>query len=121
MQDLFKQLLRIVVGRYVDAQLDLLKIYAAKQYVKTVDSIRKIVIILAVRMFVIVLLAGGLILLPLSLLLFMPWSELTRAIVGISFAAAYIIVPLIILKLTHSEKTWMKLTRANEVVRKVTK
>lgn len=121
MQNFIKQLLQILIGRYVDAQLDLIKIEAASQYVKTVDHVRRIIVVLAVRLFLIVILAGGFILLPLALCFFMPWSAETKAIVAVCFAAAYIIIPLIALKIAHSEKLWMRLTRANEVVRKVTK
>ncbi len=121
MQKFVKQLLRILIGRYVDTQLDLIKIEAATQYVKSVDHIRRIIIVLAVRLFLIVILAGGLILLPLALCFFMPWTDQTRAIVAICFAAAYIVIPLIALKIAHSERLWMRLSRANELVRKVTK
>ena len=121
MHKLIKQLLQVLIGRYVDVQLDLLKIEVASQYVKTVDRIRKIIFILAIRMFVIVLLGGGLILLPIALCMFMPWTEQTRAIVAVCFAGAYIIFPLIVLRITLSERLWMKLTRADEVVRKITK
>ena len=54
---------------------------------------------------------------PLALCFFMPWAPETRAIVAISFGAAYVLIPLVVVIALFSEKRWMKASKADKLVK----
>jgi hypothetical protein len=72
-----------------------------------------------VLVFVITLIGAGLVMVPMALLLFMPWDPVTKAVVGIVIGAVYLLVPAVALVTLLSEKRWMRLTGATEVLRKL--
>jgi len=53
----------------------------------------------------------------LALLLFMPWEPTTKAVVGTIIGAIYLLVPAVALISLLSEKRWMRLTGASDVLR----
>ena len=109
---IFKELVR----SYIRSLFDLVKIKAAVGYVNCVKVTRQLFILWCALVFCLVLLAIGLALIPIALCLFMPWSAETKAIVAIAFALVYIIVPLILLIVVFSQKRWMRIFKANELV-----
>jgi len=109
---IFKELVR----SYIRSLFDLVKIKAAVGYVNCVKVTRQLFILWCALVFCLVLLAIGLALIPIALCLFMPWSAETKAIVAISFALVYIIVPLILFIIVFSQKRWMRIFKADELV-----
>ena len=101
--------------------LELLKVKAAIAYLSIIRGTRRFVIMLAVLVFCAVILACGFLLIPIALLLFMPWEPHTKAIVGIAIGAAYILVPLIVAAVLLSEKRWLRVSRADELLRSIKK
>ncbi|MFH1219705.1 MAG: hypothetical protein V1694_04555 [Candidatus Eisenbacteria bacterium] len=99
--------------------LELLKVKAAITYLSIIRGARRFVIMLAVLVFCAVILACGFLIVPIALLLFMPWEPHTKAIVGIIIGAAYILVPLVVASVLLSEKRWLRMSRADELVRSV--
>lgn len=95
------------------------KIRAAIYYLETVRTTRQIVIVAGALVLCFIIIAGGAILIPLSLCLFMPWQPLTKAIVASAFGAVYLIVPIAVAVSLMSEKRWMRMTRANELIKNV--
>ena len=57
--------------------------------------------------FIITLIGAGFVLIPLALLLFMPWQDETKAIVGIVIGVVYLLIPLVGAAFVLSEKRWM--------------
>jgi hypothetical protein len=104
---------------YLEPSLKLLKIRAAILYLEGVKGAHRILIAACLIVFVITLIGAGLVLVPLALLMFMPWEPTTRAIVGIVIGAIYLIVPALTLISLLSEKRWMRLTGATDILRKI--
>jgi len=92
------------------------KIRATKFYLETVRSARQAVIVFGVVAFCIALMAGGAVLIPLALCLFMPWQPQTKTLVACAFGAVYIAVPFVVATVLMSEKRWMRMTRADELL-----
>lgn len=95
------------------------KIRAAIYYLESVRSARQIVFAAGALVLCFVIMAGGAILIPLALCLFMPWQPLTKAIVASAFGAVYVIVPIAVAVTLMSEKRWMKLTKADKLLHNV--
>lgn len=104
---------------YLDPSLKLLKLRAATYYLEGVKGAHRILILICLLVFVITLIGAGLVIIPLALLLFMPWEPSTKAVVGIVIGAIYLLVPAVALISLLSEKRWMRLTGATEVLRKL--
>ena len=73
----------------------------------------------AQRKLPITLIGAGLVLIPLALLLFMPWEPQTKAIVGIAVGAVYLLVPLAAMLPVLSEKRWMTATGAGDTAKRL--
>lgn len=97
----------------------LLKLRAAIYYLEGVKTARRILLLLCLLVFLIILIGAGLVILPLALLIFMPWEPSTKAIVGSLIGAIYLLVPLAALATLLSERRWMKLTGASDILRKL--
>jgi uncharacterized membrane protein len=69
--------------------------------------------------FCLAVMAGGAIMMPLSLCLFMPWEPQTKAFVACAFGVVYIVGALIVAIGLMSEKRWMRITRADALVNNV--
>lgn len=82
---------------------------------------RRVVLLLGLLIFVITLIGAGLVLVPIALLLFMPWSPQTKAFVGLSVGLLYLLIPVVPLLWLFSERRWMRVTGADELARKLRK
>lgn len=119
MNKLLGQILRIAFNTLVEPSLRRAKIRAVIFYLEAVHNARKAIILIGALIFCLVIMAGGAILVPLALCLFMPWQPATKAIVACSFAAVYLLVPIVVAIALMSEKRWMRLTRAGELMNAV--
>jgi hypothetical protein len=104
---------------YLEPSLKVFKLRAAIYYLEGVKGAHRILILICLLVFVITLIGAGLVMIPLALLLFMPWEPTTKAVVGIIIGAIYLLVPAVALILLLSEKRWMRLTGATDVLRKL--
>ena len=95
----------------------MLKAQAAVVYLEAIKGARRVLILLCLMIFTITLIGAGLVLIPLALLLFMPWEPQTKAIVGIAVGAVYLLVPLAAMLPALSEKRWMAVTGAEDTVK----
>lgn len=116
---IYQLVLDWIKSTYVEPSLRLLRLRAASCYLEGIRGARRILILVCLLVFVITLICGGLVLVPVSMLLFMPWEPGTKAIVGIGIGVAYLLVPAIALVFLLSEKRWMRITRVTEVLRKL--
>lgn len=90
---LLRELIRILLGRLIETRLELAKAEAAIAYLKAVRAARLIFIGMSIRLFCMVLIAGGLILVPIALCWFMPWENTTKAVILIVVGGAYVLLP----------------------------
>ncbi len=95
------------------------KLRAAIYYLEGVKGAHRILFLVCLLVFLITLIGAGLVMAPLALLLFMPWELTTKAAVGIIIGAVYLLVPTVTLISLLSEKRWMRLTGATEILRKL--
>lgn len=116
---LFQGMFDWLKSTYVEPTLNKLKLRAAIYYLEVVKGAHRILILVCVLVFVITLVGAGLVMVPLALLLFMPWDPTTKAVVGIVVGSVYLLVPAAALLSLLSEKRWMRLTGATEVLRKL--
>jgi len=104
---------------YLEPSLKMLKLRAAIYYLQGVKGAHRILILVFLLVFMITLIGAGLVVAPLALLIFMPWDPPTKAIIGIIIGAVYLLVPTVALVSLLSEKRWMRLTGATDVLRKL--
>ena len=116
---LFQGMFDWLKSTYLEPSLKILKLRAAIYYLEGVKGARRILILICLLVFVITLIGAGLVMIPLALLLFMPWEPTTKAVVGIVIGAIYLLVPAVALISLLSEKRWMRLTGATDVLRKL--
>jgi hypothetical protein len=116
---IFQKIVDWIKSTYVDPSLRVLRLRAAICYLEGIKGARRILVLVCLLVFVITLICGGLVLVPVSLLLFMPWEPSTKAVVGIVIGGAYLMVPAIALSFLLSEKRWMRITGATEVLSKL--
>ena len=119
MNKLFGPILKMVYRVLVAPSLQRAKIQAVMYYLQTIRSVRQAVMTLGVLALCMAMIAGGAVLIPLALCLLMPWQPLTKALVACAFGALYITVPLVVAIVLMSEKRWMRMTRADELVKNV--
>ena len=119
MINMIRSFITELVESYIRTALDLLKIEAAITYLKIIKGTRRFFIVLALLVFCAVVFACGFLIIPIALLLFMPWEPQTKAIVGVIIGAAYILVPLIVVASLLSEKRWVRMSRVNELLKDV--
>lgn len=116
---LFQGIFDWLKSTYLERSLRKLKLRAAIYYLEGVKGARRILILVCLLVFVITLIGAGLVLIPLALLLFMPWEPVTKAVVGIIVGGVYLLVPAATLFSLLSEKRWMRLTGATQILRKL--
>lgn len=118
---LWSEILRQLINSKIEAAAAYVKIQGAIGYVNLVKHTRHLTMAFCLLVFCGVVFAFGLLMIPVALCLFMPWTPETKAIVGVSFGAAYIIIPLIVMMALFSEKRWMKGSKADEIMKEALK
>jgi hypothetical protein len=110
---------RGVIESFVTTTIDMLKIEAAIAYLKVLQGTRRFVIVAMLLFFFVVVLGCGFLLIPIALLLFMPWTPETKATVGICIGSAYVVIPVIVISMLLSEKRWVKMSGVGKLIRQV--
>ncbi|TFH64205.1 MAG: hypothetical protein E4G91_06535 [Candidatus Zixiibacteriota bacterium] len=110
---------RNLIESYIQTTIDLLKVEAAIPYLKALQGVRRFLIRATLLVFFVVVLGCGFLLLPIVLLLFMPWDDPTKAIVGICIGAAYVVIPIIAIAMLLSEKRWVRWSGVGKLIRQV--
>jgi hypothetical protein len=111
--------LRMAFSALVEPSLRRAKIRGVIYYLEMIQTARKAVIGFAGLVFCFVIMAGGAVLMPLALCLFMPWQPQTKAWVAFAFGAVYLVAPLIVVIVLMSEKRWMRLTKGHVLLKDV--
>lgn len=119
MNSIFRGILDGLKLAYVGSSVRMLKIRGAIYYLEGVKSTYRALIQVCLVAFLITLVGAGLVLIPLALFIFMPWEPATKAVVGIVIGSVYMIVAGVGLISLLSEKRWMRLTGASEILHKL--
>lgn len=114
-----KGILFALAGRYVQTAIDVVKVEVAIAIIKAIGGARRLFMLLSVWIFLLTLVAVGLAMIPVALCVFTPWEPTTKLIVALMFALIYIGVPVILLLNLMSERRWMEIFHANDLVQKV--
>jgi uncharacterized membrane protein YqjE len=104
---------------YIDPLVGILRARAAVVFLEGVKGVRRVLIVLCLLTFIITLIGAGFVLIPLAILVLMPWDPQTRAIVGIVIGVVYLLVPLAGILLILPEKRWMAITGAQDFADKL--
>ena len=115
------EVIRRLIGSEIDASVALVKIEAAIVSLNVLKGTRRVTILACALVFCVVVFAGGFVLVPIALCLFMPWAPETKAIVAVGFAAAYVLVPLIAVMVLLSERRWLKASKADKLLKEALK
>ena len=110
-----------ILSGWLSAPVSRLKIKAVSTYLKVVDGVRKGVLGVVALLLVLMLLITGFVAIHVGLFILFEWDLRTVGIVTLCLGAVYFLVPAIAIMVATSEKTWMKVSGGNELVRKVTK
>jgi hypothetical protein len=107
-----------LLQQYRRTTIDLARIELATYYVKVVKVIRQEVLISILVIFGVVIFANLLGLIQMSILLYAPWSVPGRIVASAAFTITCAIVPLIVILRLFSQRRWMEITRADEMLSK---
>ena len=108
---------RNLIESYIQTTIDLLKVEAAIPYLKVLQGVRRFLIRATLLVFFVVVLGCSFLLIPIALLLFMPWAPETKAIVGICIGVAYVVIPIIAISMLLSEKRWVRWSGVGKLIR----
>jgi len=100
--------------------IQLLKIEAAKCYLNGVQ-IAKLSAVGLMRMGLVIGLIGiGMLLLHAGLFILLPWTAVTKAIIGMFLGLVYVVIGFVALHATMDEKTWMEKSGVAEMLEEAT-
>jgi len=68
----------------------------------------------------VMLAVAGFLLIHVGLFLYLPWSVPTKALILVVLGLIYLVVPLIFILRICSRRTWLKLSRADELTASLT-
>jgi hypothetical protein len=109
-----------VVRDYQRISLDALKIRATRWYVKGVAGARLAFLGYLALIGCLLLALVGFVMLHVGVFLLLPVSLCAKAALLIVLGVLYFAVPLCLLRRAAAQETWMKLSRADDLVAKVT-
>jgi len=100
--------------------IQLLKIEATKCYLNGVQIARLSAIGLMRMGLVIGLIGVGMLLLHAGLFILLPWTVVTKAILGMFLGLVYVVIGFVALHATMDEKTWMEKSGIAEMLEEAT-
>ena len=109
-----------LLDHYRHLSVQLLRIEAAKAYLRGVQVARLSAIGVMGLGLVIALICVGVLLLHAGLFILLPWTVEAKAILGMFLGLTYVVVGVIVLRAAMDEKTWMDKSGATEMLKKVT-
>jgi hypothetical protein len=121
MTGILGEIIRRLIGSEIESSVALAKIEAAIVSLNILKGARRVTMVFCLLVVSVVMLACGFLLIPVALLLLMPWNPETKTIVAASFGAAYILIPVIAVLVFSSEKRWMKASGVEKLVKEALK
>jgi hypothetical protein len=121
---LFKGVLAGIAIKLLDnyrcLSIQLLKIEAAKSYLRGVEMARLSALGLMRMGLEIGLICVGVVLFHAGLFILLPWTVKAKAVLGIFLGLAYVVIGGVALHAAMDEKTWMKKSGATEMLEDAT-
>lgn len=108
-----------LLQQYKRKTIDLAKIELATYYVQVIKLIRQECLIFTLILFGIIIFANVMVVIQAAILLYAPWSVPARIAVALTFGLACSIFPLLIVLRFFSQKRWMEVTKADEIIANV--
>lgn len=116
MNTLLSAALGMAMDIFVRPRVRLAKVRLALQSLKTLKAVRKGVLAVSGLMFLTAVAAAGMIMIPMALCLFMPWTQTTRLVVALVVGALYIAVPITLVLAFLSERRWKQTLHIDELL-----
>lgn len=110
-----------LVKQYQQKTMDLVKLEATAFYIRLLQILRRQALVIMLGLFLVVMVAAGIVIVPLALIALAPWSRETKLVLALLIGIADLGVPLFLLGYFLSEKKWMELTKSDELLDSVTK
>lgn len=129
MTKISNNILNFLVGKYIrtsflirktETAIAALKAETAIAALKAIDTSRKLSILFSLWIFLLTIIAVGLIMIPISICLFSDWETNVKLIVALSFGFVYIVAPALLLIALMSEKRWLRIFHADKLVQNIT-
>ena len=121
---ILKGILSAVAAQLLDnyryLSIRLLKIEAAKSYLRGLRLARLSVIGLMRMGLVIGLICIGALLFHVSLFILLPWTVKAKAVLGLFMGAAYVVIGCVALRAAMSERTWMEKSGTAKMLEEIT-
>ena len=105
-----------LVKQYQAKTLGLVKLEATAYYLRMMQLIHRQILVFLLVLFLVMVAAAGLVIVPLALLVLVPLTREAKLVLALLLAIADIGAPLLILNHFLSEKKWMEITKANEMI-----
>ncbi|MBI2094658.1 MAG: hypothetical protein HYT89_00640 [Candidatus Omnitrophica bacterium] len=117
--DLLCEIGATLLKDYQSKAVDLAKIETASLYIRGIKALREHFIAVVTLVFSLLLLAFAVILIPLALVLCMDWTAGAKVSALGVLSVFYIGIPWVVVRRFLSEKTWMRLSKSDELLEKV--
>jgi len=121
---ILKGILSAVVARLLDnyryLSIRLLKIEAAKSYLRGIRMARLSVIGLMLMGLMTGLICVGVVLFHAGLFVLLPWTVKSKAILGMFLGLAYVVIGCAALRVSMSERTWLAKSGAASMLKEAT-
>lgn len=106
----------LVLDRYRCLSVELIKIEAARSYVRGVQVARSATGGLLLIRLIMALIFFGVVLAHVGLFVLLPWTLENKAILGLALGLSYVAVGGLILRFALKEQTWMNASGATRLV-----
>jgi hypothetical protein len=97
------------------------RLQGAILYIEGVRSLRRLVILASLAIFCLMILSLGVMLIPLGIVLFLPWPPEVKAGAVLILGALYLSGALIMLAYLFSERRWLRISGAVKVLERFVK
>ena len=105
-----------VLKQYKRTTIDIARIELATFYVKVIRLIRQEVLTSTMIIFGVIVFANAMGVVQVAILLFAPWHMANRIIAALLLGIVCSLVPLAIVLRLFSEKRWMQMTKADQLI-----
>lgn len=108
-----------VLNQYKQASVDLVKIKALVYYIKGIKIARYLYLGLVLLLVLFICMVSGFLLIHVAFFYYMPWSRDVKLLTIFALGICYFLIPLGIYIYYASQRSWMKLSKADELMHKV--
>jgi hypothetical protein len=116
MKAIFELFTVFSLGRIFDLLRSLAKSYLTRSYIALIDTVRGIYLIALLAMACFFLLLSGFIMLHVAIFLYLPWAMSDKLLLLLILSITYILLPLILLLVCTSRKSWLKASGAQKLI-----